>query len=643
MAKTTRCSTLPFLLIVAPVIFQLLAVTSAIGINYGTLGKLQPPQKVVDFIRTKTNFDSVKIYDANPNILRALAGSEINVTIMVPNGNIPAMVNVANARQWVAANVLPFHKQIKFKYLCVGNEIFASNDNNLISNLVPAMQSLNKALKASGLEYIKVTTPHAYNISLNHNAPSQSRFREDVKEFFTKILEFHRQAKSPFMFNPYPYFTMDRNNVNYAIFGPANEVTDTNTKHTYNNLFDAMMDAMYSAMKAIGYGDVDMAIGETGWPTACDAPRCSPQNAAQYNRNIIKRANVIGTPLMPNRHVDIFIFALFKEDGKPGPTCERNWGIFKPDFTPIYDVGVLKGGRSSPSPWSSPSPRSSNGKWCMAKQEATDEQLQANIDWVCSQGIDCKPISLNGVCFDNNNMKSRASYVMNAYYQSNKRTDDACNFSGTGMVTTSNPSTSTCNIPTEDTPSTSGKWCMAKEEATDEQLQANIDWVCSNGIDCNPISPGGICFDNNNMKSRSTFVMNAYYVSKGYTEDACDFKGSGIVTTTNPSTSTCTIPSGDAQSTSGKWCMAKEEATDEQLQANLDWVCSQGIDCKPISPGGICFDNKKMWTRSSYVMNAYYESKGYTEDACDFKGSGIVSTINPSTPTCTFSSGAPAT
>ncbi|EOA28895.1 hypothetical protein CARUB_v10025141mg [Capsella rubella] len=535
MAKTTRCSTLPFLPIVAAMIFQLSAVTSAIGINYGTLGNLQPPQQVVDFIKTKTKLDSVKIFDANPDILRGLAGTEISVTIMVPNGNIPAMVDVANARQWVAANVLPFHQQIKFKYLCVGNEILVSKDNNLISNLVPAMKSLNEALKASGLEYIKVTTPHAYTITFNRDAPSKSRFNEDQKDLFTKILEFHRQAKSPFMFNAYTFFTMDQNNVNYAIFGTSNAVTDSNTQHTYNNLFDAMMDAMYSAMNAVGFGDVDMAIGETGWPTACDAAWCSPENAAQYNLNIIKRANVIGTPLMPNRHVDIFIFALFNEDGKPGPTSERNWGLFKPDFSPVYDVGVLKDGVKIPP--------STNGKWCVAKQDATDTKLQANIDWVCSQGIDCKPISPGGVCFDNNNMKSRSSYIMNAYYQSKGGPDDACNFSGTGMFTTNNPSTSTCNIPSGGgSQSSGGKWCMAKQEATEKQLQANIDWVCSQGIDCKPISPGGMCFDNNNMKTRSTFVMNAYYQSQGCTENACDFKGSGMVTTTNPiTTSTCAL------------------------------------------------------------------------------------------------------
>ncbi|KAG2289955.1 hypothetical protein Bca52824_049559 [Brassica carinata] len=87
---------------------------------------------------------------------------------------------------------------------------------------------------------------------------------------------------------------------------------DSNTQQTYNNMFDEVMDATYSAMNALGYGDVDIAVGETGWPSACDAAWCTPQNAANYNLNIIKLAQNIGTPLMPNRHIDIYLFALFK-------------------------------------------------------------------------------------------------------------------------------------------------------------------------------------------------------------------------------------------------------------------------------------------------------------------------------------------
>ncbi|CAH8364151.1 unnamed protein product [Eruca vesicaria subsp. sativa] len=535
------------------------------------MGNLPSPQQVVDFIKTKTNINSVKIFDANPDILRALSGTGIDVSIMVPNGNIPALASVQNARQWVGANVLPFHQQTKIKYICVGNEILLTKDNNLISNLVPAMQSLYEALKASGLPDIKVTTPHAFSVGYNQNAPSESRFNNDQKDFYTKILEFHRQAKSPFMFNAYPYFMVDPKNVNYAMFGPSNSITDYKTKKTYNNMFDAVMDATYSGISALGYGDVDIAVGETGWPSACDASWCTPQNAANYNINIIKRAQNIGTPLMPNRHIDIYLFALFNEDGKTGSTAEKNWGLFKPDFSPVYDAGVLRGGNTGP-----PTSTHSSGKWCVAKQEATDKQLQANIDWVCSQGTDCKDISPGGICFDNNNIKSRSSFIMNVYYQSKGGSEEACNFSGSGVVTNTNPSTGTCVIknvedgkpgPTVeknwglfkpdfspvcdvgvlrgvtggDAQSNNGKWCVAKQEATDAQLGANIEWVCSQGIDCKPISPGGTCFDdnnNNNLKTRVSFIMNVYYQSKGKSDEACDFSDSGIVVTTTPNTST---------------------------------------------------------------------------------------------------------
>ncbi|CAH2058710.1 unnamed protein product [Thlaspi arvense] len=103
-------------------------------------------------------------------------------------------------------------------------------------------------------------------------------------------------------------------------------------------MFDAAMDAAYSAMKSLGCEDVDIAIRKTGW----QASWCKPQNTANYNLNIIKCARNIGTPLMPNRHIDIFIFALFNEDGKP--TLSKKKRLFRPDFTPVYDVGVLRGG-----------------------------------------------------------------------------------------------------------------------------------------------------------------------------------------------------------------------------------------------------------------------------------------------------------
>jgi len=75
----------------------------------------------------------------------------------------------------------------------------------------------------------------------------------------------------------------------------------------------------------------------------------------------------------------------------------------------------------------------------VAKSGASATDLQNNINYACGY-IDCKPIQSGGACFDPNNVQSHASYVMNAYYQTNGLHDYDCNFKGTGVVTSSDPS-----------------------------------------------------------------------------------------------------------------------------------------------------------------------------------------------------------
>lgn len=147
------------------------------------------------------------------------------------------------------------------------------------------------------------------------------------------------------MVNPYPYFSYAPKVANYALFKRNRGIYDPNTKITYTNMFDAMMDAVYSAIKAMGYADVEIAIAETGWPALGDPNQlaCSIDNAVAYNGNLIKHVTSgRGTPLMPNRKFETYIFALFNENLKPGSTAERNWGLFRPDFSPVYNVGILK-------------------------------------------------------------------------------------------------------------------------------------------------------------------------------------------------------------------------------------------------------------------------------------------------------------
>lgn len=117
-------------------------------------------------------------------------------------------------------------------------------------------------------------------------------------------------------------------------------------------MFDMLMDAVYVSMMKLGYKDVDIAVGETGWSSAGETfeqPRCSVENAAAYNGGLVKKIDAgRGTPLMPRKKFDVYIFGLFNENQKSGPLSERNFGLFRPDFTQVYEAGVLRADASVP-------------------------------------------------------------------------------------------------------------------------------------------------------------------------------------------------------------------------------------------------------------------------------------------------------
>ncbi|XP_038895705.1 glucan endo-1,3-beta-glucosidase isoform X2 [Benincasa hispida] len=425
----------------------------SIGVNYGTVANnLPPPSQVAAFLKSHTSIDRVKIFDANPDILRAFAGTGIFLTVSIANGDIPALAKDPAAQAWVANNILPFHPTTLINHIAVGNEILATSDKNLIAHLLPAMKAIHSALRHANISDIKVSTPHSLGILSASEPPSTGRFRRGYdRAIFAPILEFHNQTKTPFMVNPYPFFGFRPATLDYALFKPNAGVFDNATGKHYTNMFDAQLDAVHSAMKKVGYGDVDIVVAETGWPSAGDPnqPGVSLENAISYNRNLVKHVNSgKGTPLMPNRTFETYIFSLFNENLKPS-TSERNYGLFQPDLTPVYDVGILRNPSSlgPTSPVGAPEPSDVGRKWCVPKTDASDEALQKNIDYVCSSGVDCGPIQEGGACYDPNTVRSHASYAMNAYFQTAGRHDFNCDFNHTAILTSTDPSYETCSYP----------------------------------------------------------------------------------------------------------------------------------------------------------------------------------------------------
>lgn len=84
-----------------------------------------------------------------------------------------------------------------------------------------------------------------------------------------------------------------------------------------------------------------------------------------------------------------------------------------------------------------------------------------------------------------------------------------------------------------------------------------------------------------------------------------------------------------------QWCVPTLSATDAELQANIDWGCSTGeVDCGPIQPGGNCYDPNTLSSHATFVMNAYFQSHGQIQKACNFNNTGQIVTTDPSHGSC---------
>ncbi|KAH1159215.1 Glucan endo-1,3-beta-glucosidase 14 [Glycine max] len=319
------------------------------GINYGQIGNNLPPPSQVAVLIKSMNVSRIRLYDSDPNVLLAFSQSNVEFVIGLGNDYLENMTNPSKFQTWIQQHVQPYLSQTKITCITVGNEVFNSNDTQQMLNLLPAMQSVHDALVNLGLDkHVTVTTAHSFNILSNSYPPSSGAFREDLVQYIQPLLDFHAQINSPFLINAYPFFAYKDNpdevSLNYVLFQPSEGMIDQNTNLHYDNMLYAQIDAVYAAIKQMGHDhDVQVRISETGWPSNGDPDEvgATPQNAALYNGNLIKRIQQKqGTPAKPSVPIDIYVFALFNENLKPGPASERNYGLYYPDGTPVYNIGL---------------------------------------------------------------------------------------------------------------------------------------------------------------------------------------------------------------------------------------------------------------------------------------------------------------
>ena len=319
--------------------------------NYGQVADNLPPPSATAKLLQSTSIQKVRLYGSDPAIIKALANTGIGIVIGASNGDISALASDPNfAKNWINSNVIPFYPASKIILITVGNEVMTFGDRPLMEQLLPAMQNLQNALNGASLGgKIKVSTVHSMAVLKHSEPPSSGSFDPSIGDLMKGLLAFSNATGSPFTINPYPYFAYRGDTrpetLAFCLFQPNSGRFDSNTKIKYTNMFDAQVDAVRSALNSMGFKGVEIVVAETGWPYKGDANEvgASVENAKAYNGNLIAHLrSKVGTPLMPGTSVDTYLFALYDEDLKPGLASERAFGLFKPDLTMTYDVGLSK-------------------------------------------------------------------------------------------------------------------------------------------------------------------------------------------------------------------------------------------------------------------------------------------------------------
>ncbi|GAA0164313.1 hypothetical protein Leryth_011719 [Lithospermum erythrorhizon] len=322
--------------------------TGTYGVNYGRIAdNLPPPESVVTLLKA-AKIKNIRIYDANHDVLTAFKGSGIEIIVGLPNEFLKDIsVSEDRAVAWLKENVQPFLPGTSIKGIAVGNEILGGGDVELWEVLVPAVKNVYAALDQLHLsDKIEVSSPHSEGVFETTYPPSAGAFKESVLPYMRPLLQFFSQVGSPFYINAYPFLAYKSDpehiDINYALFQKNSGIYDAKTKLHYDNMFEAMVDASYAALEKVGYGKMEVIVSETGWASKGDDNEAgaSLKNAKTYNKNLKKKLQKNkGTPYRPKIKTKAYIFALFNENLKPGPTSERNFGLFKPDGSISYNIG----------------------------------------------------------------------------------------------------------------------------------------------------------------------------------------------------------------------------------------------------------------------------------------------------------------
>nr|GLL30966.1 glucan endo-1,3-beta-glucosidase 8-like [Ipomoea trifida] len=418
-----------------------------IGIHWGRFATQSlVPSMVVDLL-LQNGIKEIKLSSPSPNVLEALQSSSLGVTVALQNDFIrrPKWTNnVKNISSWVKDLLLePVQRGVPIKTLIILEEPL-SLSRSQIWNMTDVFEETVSNLQIYNLSHIRTTTIHSTDVLKNVSKPSEADFRDDIKDRMLQSLKLFKKANSFFMFNLLPIFSVKVNKwpIEFAFMDNNSSFTIVDGKYTYTNAFEFLFDCLVVSLQKAGYPDMEIVIGEIGWPTDGEK-HATAENAERFYRGFLKHiSEKKGTPRRPNRNIDVFLSSLTDENKVPlqlGPS-QRHRGIYNFEGTPKFKIDFTGKGRDI-FPITAKGSVKMPSRWCVfngdtANMTKVNEQLQLACTF-----SDCSSLSPSSSC-SNLNLTSNVSYAFNMFYQTSNQDqkNGGCYFAGLGALTTLNPS-----------------------------------------------------------------------------------------------------------------------------------------------------------------------------------------------------------
>ncbi|OAY71200.1 Glucan endo-1,3-beta-glucosidase 8 [Ananas comosus] len=442
-----------------------------IGVNWGTMMSHPMHPATVAAMLHSNGIAKVKLFDADPWTVAALAGSPSSharhphTTARPRRRQLRPRPAVGQAQRLQSRPrrrrphqvPFPLHPPLPFcnlgndiaclincrsgdcaenllnqlLYVAVGNEPLLKSYNGSFTTTISPPQEHSESLDEAGVgRRIKADRPLTRRLQLPADDPSV--FRKLSEATSAPSWSTSSASSTPAVL-PSRLYQNPNFPVEFAFFdGGGKPVYDNGVEYT--NVFDANFDTLVWSLQKAGVPDLKVIVGEVGWPTDGD-------------KNANKIARKEGTPLRPG-DMEVYIFALIDENQKsvqPG-NFERHWGIFTYDGKPKFPMDLTGEGRDKILVGAA-RVKYLPSQWCVLNEDASNryKNVPASVNYACSNA-DCTPLGYGSSC-NGLSKKGNISYAFNMYFQMMDQDVRACDFGGLAKITTENASQGGCLFP----------------------------------------------------------------------------------------------------------------------------------------------------------------------------------------------------